>query len=118
MVRANRSAVLLLFLGFSFAFAFPATEHRQEVKELIAARQLDAAEKIIVSELVTTHHDPVWVTELAALCLGQGRTSEALALIGDAEKLGGVTASRAQLAGLARDQPREPTVRIADGHSS
>jgi tetratricopeptide (TPR) repeat protein len=102
MVRANRSAVLIFLLGFSFASAFPATEYRQEVKDLIAARQLDAAEKIIVSELVTTPHDPDWITELAAVRLDQGRTPEALALIDDAEKLGGVTASRAQLAGLAQ----------------
>jgi tetratricopeptide (TPR) repeat protein len=102
MVRANRSAVLLFLLGFSFGSAFPATDYRQEVKDLIAARQLDAAEKIIVSELVATPHDPDWITELAAVRLDQGRTPEALALIDDAEKLSGVTASRAQLAGLAQ----------------
>jgi tetratricopeptide (TPR) repeat protein len=101
-VRIRRATLLILVFVSGLQSLYPASESLQHVRELIAARHLDDAEKIVVEQLVTTPHDPDWITELAAVRLDQGRTGEALALVDEAERLGGTTALRAQLNGLAQ----------------
>jgi tetratricopeptide (TPR) repeat protein len=101
-VRIRRATLLILVFVSGLQSLYPASESLQHVRELIAARRLDEAEKIVVAQLVTTPHDPDWITELAAVRLDQGRTGEALALADEAERLGGTTALQAQLKGLAQ----------------
>jgi len=72
-----------------------------DIKACIANRQLEAAEKIIVSEMMTRPQDPELITLFAEVRLDQGRAPEAVTLLNDAERVGGVTALRAQLMGLA-----------------
>lgn len=76
-------------------------DRNQDIRNLIANKQLGAAEKLIVSRLTGQPHDAELITYLAELRLGQGRIDEALQLIDDAEHLAGATAMRAQIAGLA-----------------
>lgn len=73
----------------------------QDIRNLIASKQLAAAEKLIVSRLVDQPHDADLITYLAELRLDQERSDEALELIADAERIAGPTALRAQIAGLA-----------------
>jgi tetratricopeptide (TPR) repeat protein len=96
--------VLTLILALSVPRApmrSDAADGREEVRTLIAQRQLTSAEKILVSQMMTTPQDPELITLLAEVRLDQGRTPEALTLLSDAERLGGVTPLRAQLTGLA-----------------
>ncbi len=97
------SIVILVILASIASIAMlPAeVDDHAEVRALIAARQLDSAERMIVSQMMSTPRDPELITLLAEVRLGQGRAREALNLLGDAEQLGGVTAIRAQLTGLA-----------------
>ena len=97
----NISIVAFLFPVFFCPAQVSSSDHLQEVKTLIANRQLDAAEKIIVSQMMSQPQDPELITLLAEVRMDQGRAGEALTLTGDAERLGGVTALRAQVAGLA-----------------
>ncbi len=96
-----RSLLIPAFLFSLLAFNAIASDERPNVRTLIATRQLDSAEKIIVSQMMAKPQDPELITLLAEVRLDQGRTPEALTLLGAAEKLGGVTALRAQLTGLA-----------------
>jgi tetratricopeptide (TPR) repeat protein len=100
--RTGTVAVLILAALFSLSTAPPsAADDRRELQTLIASRQLDSAEKIIVAQLMDKPQDPELITLLAEVRLDQGRAAEALTLIRDAELLGGVTALRAQLTALA-----------------
>jgi tetratricopeptide (TPR) repeat protein len=89
-----------------------------EAKRLIDSRQLDSAEKIIVSEMMKAPQDPDWITLLAQVRLGQNRTREALKLLEDADQIAGITATRAMLISLAESQAghmdrAEPPLRTA-----
>jgi tetratricopeptide (TPR) repeat protein len=102
MVRLLILSILFLSPIFTF-LAIPAAEadDQPDIQTLIATRQLDSAERMIVSQMMAKPQDPELITLLAEVRLDQGRAREALTLLGDAERLGGVTALRAQLAGLA-----------------
>jgi len=101
-VEICNALVLILAFSAPLSLARPATDDGlQEVRALIARRQLDSAERMIVSQMMTNPQDPELITLLAELRVDQGRTPEALTLLDDAERLGGVTPLRAQLAGLA-----------------
>jgi Tfp pilus assembly protein PilF len=114
---AKRSILLVLIVAFlSLLLAFPsiAADDQPNVQTLIATRQLDRAEQIIVSQMMTKPQDPGLITLLAEVRFDQGRGPEALTLLSDAERLGGVTALRAQLTGLAdRLDLAEPQFRTA-----
>jgi len=102
MVRlSNVSLLILAALSFLWAAQPPAADDQPDVRTLIATRQLDSAEKIIVSQIMARPQDPELITLLAEVRLDQGRAPEALTLLSDAERLGGVTALRAHLTGLA-----------------
>ena len=51
-----------------------------EIQSLIASKQLDAAEKTIVSRLMSQPRDAALITDLAEVRLNQGRAEEALRL--------------------------------------
>jgi tetratricopeptide (TPR) repeat protein len=72
-----------------------------DVHNLIATNQFDAAEKLVVARLVEHPQDADLITDLAEIRLSQGRAAEALRLASDAERVGGATALRAQISGLA-----------------
>ncbi|MGH9455533.1 MAG: tetratricopeptide repeat protein, partial [Terriglobia bacterium] len=98
-------SVLVLILGFPPlpSPARPATDDGlQQVRTLIARKQLETAEKMIVSQMMTTPRDPDLITLLAEVRVDQGRMPEAVKLLGDANRLGGITAFRTALAGLAQ----------------
>jgi tetratricopeptide (TPR) repeat protein len=97
----NISIVALLFPLFFCPARASSSDHYPEVRTLIANRQLDAAEKIIVTHMMIQPQDPELITLLAEVRMDQGRAEEALTLTGDAERLGGATALRAHVAGLA-----------------
>ena len=102
MVRlSNVSLLILAALSSLWAAQPPAADDQPDVRTLIATRQLDSAEKIIVSQIMARPQDPDLITLLAEVRLDQGRAPEALTLLSDAERLGGVTALRAHLIGLA-----------------
>jgi tetratricopeptide (TPR) repeat protein len=90
-----------VWLGFVCLPSFASSDRLADIEVLIANRQLDSAEKIIVSEMMTSPQDPELITLLAEVRLDQGRAPEAVTLLNDAERVGGVTAVRAQLMGLA-----------------
>jgi tetratricopeptide (TPR) repeat protein len=101
-VKLSNVLALLIVLPSVFTLAHPVPgEGLDEVGELIASRRFDDAERIIVSRMVTNPRDSQLITLLAEVKLGQGNATEALALLSEAERLGGVTALQAQLAGLA-----------------
>jgi tetratricopeptide (TPR) repeat protein len=89
-----------------------------EAKGLIDARQLDSAEKMIVTEMMEAPQNADWITLLAQVRLGQNRTGEALNLLDDADQIAGMTATRAMLISLAESQAghmdrAEPPLRTA-----
>jgi tetratricopeptide (TPR) repeat protein len=73
----------------------------EDIESLIASKRFDSAEKIIVGRLVNQPRDADLVTHLAEVRLNQGRAEEALRLTEDAERIGGSTPQRIQIAGLA-----------------
>lgn len=79
----------------------PATDQEFEVNQLIAGGQREEAEKIIVSALRAMPRDPKWITLLAEVRIDQGQEREAVKLLQAADQLGGRTAVRATLIGLA-----------------
>jgi len=98
--------------------ALPVPEKQAQAKQLIDSRQLDSAEKLIVTEMMAAPRDPDWITLLAEVRLGQNRTREALKLIADANEIGGESASRDMLISLAQSQAghmdrAEPPIRAA-----
>jgi tetratricopeptide (TPR) repeat protein len=101
MVKLSNILVLILAALFSPLTVAAIADDQPDIRTLIATRQLDSAEKIIVSQMMSKPQDPELMTLLAEVRLDQGRTPEALTLLSDAERLGGVTALRAQLTGLA-----------------
>jgi tetratricopeptide (TPR) repeat protein len=82
----------------------PQPDRKAETQHLIDTRQLDSAEKIIVGQMMTSPRDADWITQLAEVRLGENRTREALQLIDSANKIGGLTATRAMLISLAYSQ--------------
>lgn len=94
------SVVILASLSSLFSICAVADDS-PDIRTLIAHRELDSAEKILVSQMMSKPQDPELITLLAEVRLDQGRAPEALMLLSDAERLGGVTALRAQLTGLA-----------------
>jgi tetratricopeptide (TPR) repeat protein len=99
-VKARLSSAFLLILAFALPAwcAPPSPDRMLEAQKLIVTGQLDAAEKMIVSEMMLAPQDVNWITLLAELRLDQNRPQEALKLLDDADRLGGVTAPRAILA--------------------
>ena len=97
----TRTVALLLLLPFSIALAAQVSSSDQQLEALIASKQLQSAEKIIVARLMNEPQNPDLVTFLAEVRLDQGRPAEALQLATEAEQLAGPTALRAQIAGLA-----------------
>jgi tetratricopeptide (TPR) repeat protein len=79
----------------------PATGQEFEVNQLIAGGQREEAEKIIISALRAMPRDPKWITLLAEVRIDQGQEREAVKLLQAANQLGGRTAVRATLIGLA-----------------
>lgn len=73
----------------------------QDIRNLIALNQIPAAEKLVVSRLATQPHDADLITCLAEVRLNQRHPEEALRLVQNAEEVGGPTALRSQIAGLA-----------------
>jgi len=96
-------AIALLVVAL-FAGQVSSLEPDREIQNLIANDKLEDAEKIIVSRLVDQPHDANLITYLAEVRVDEGRTDEALHLIGDAERIAGPTALRAQIAGLAESE--------------
>ena len=101
MVKLSNILVLILAALFSPLTVPAIADDQPDIRTLIATRQLDSAEKIIVSQMMSKPQDPELMTLLAEVRLDQGRAPEALTLLSDAERLDGVTALRAQLTGLA-----------------
>jgi superkiller protein 3 len=98
--------------------ALPIPEKQVQAKQLIDARQLDSAEKLIVDEMMNTPRDADWITLLAEVRLGQNRTREALKLLADANVIAGDSATRLMLSSLAFSQAghmdwAEPPIRSA-----
>jgi len=104
MLRLVCNALCVLIFASTVLCALPEAEKRLEAKQLIDSRQLDKAETMILTEMMTSPRDPEWITLLAEVRLGQNRTREALKLIDDANQLGGMTAARAMLISLADSQ--------------
>ena len=96
------SVVILFLLPMILGLqAGVVAEDQTDIGTLIATRQLDSAEKVIVSQMMSKPQDPELITFLAEVRLDQGRAPEAIVLLNDAQRLGGVTALRAHLSGLA-----------------
>jgi len=95
------NVLMLVMSGVFLAAQVSAPNPYRDIEDLMANKQLQAAEKIIVARLVDQPRDANLITFLAELRLEQGRTDEALNLIDESERIGGLTPLRAQLAGLA-----------------
>jgi len=108
-MTSHRFRMLVLILLTNCALAQTSVGSTDEIQQLIAAKQLDAAEKLVVGRLVEHPQDADLITDLAEIRLNQGRAAEALRLASDAERVGGATALRAQINGLAES---------AEGHLS
>jgi len=94
----------LFFFSYCISVGASADElvdDQADIRTLIANHQLESAEKLIVSRMMTKPQDADLITLLAEVRLDQGKIPEALKLIDDAQHIGGVTALRAQLRGLA-----------------
>jgi len=95
---------VLVLLALLFPCAFLAQtvpdDTLRHIKELIAQKQLASAEKMIVAEMMARPRDPDLITYLAEVRLHQGQFREALTLVNDADRMGGITAERATLAGM------------------
>jgi tetratricopeptide (TPR) repeat protein len=98
---AWRLSILILTLAAPLMGQVSSLDPTEEIQTLIANKQLDAAEKTIVARLVNQPSDADLIGYLAEVRLNQGRAAEALRLAQDAEHIGGPTALRAQIAGLA-----------------
>jgi len=99
--RAAASILLGLMLMASPLHAAGAGDAwLSDVKDEIARKNLDGAEKMIVSRMMSAPRDPELITLLAEVRFDQGRFREASSLIGDADRLGGATSERATLAGM------------------
>jgi superkiller protein 3 len=118
---AGRSRTLILvFLALSppcLPQAVP-DQRLDQVKALIARRDLAPAEKMIVADMMQTPRDPELMTLLAEVRLDQGRFAEALTLLREGDDLGGATTERAYLTGLVeisrgRLSPAEAALRKA-----
>jgi tetratricopeptide (TPR) repeat protein len=83
----------LLFPCVSFAQTAP-DDALRHIKELIAQKQLASAEKMSVAEMMARPRDPDLITFLAEVRFHQGQFHEALTLVNDADRLGGITAER------------------------
>src|SRR5439155_2204426 len=100
-MRCWSPLVLLLLAIPSVALAQTASSDvSNKIKDLIAHKQLPSAEKVLVSEMMAKPRDPDLVTLLAEVRFHQGQFREALTLVNDADRLGGMTAERATLAGM------------------
>jgi tetratricopeptide (TPR) repeat protein len=111
------AACALVFTSVAWS-ALPIPEKQVQAKQLIDARQLDSAEKLIVAEMMNAPRDADWITLLAEVRLGQNRTREALKLLADANLIAGDSASRFMLISLALSQAghmdrAEPPIRAA-----
>jgi tetratricopeptide (TPR) repeat protein len=73
-----------------------------ETRALIANQKLAQAEQAIVIRMMTEPRDPELITLLAEVRLDQARYGEALSLLDSANQLGGDSALRAGLTGLAQ----------------
>ena len=73
----------------------------EDIPSLIGNKHFDVAEKVIVGRLMTQPRDAVLITYLAEVRLNQSRAEEASRLADEAEQIGGPTALRSQIAGLA-----------------
>jgi tetratricopeptide (TPR) repeat protein len=120
MRTANSVCAVLCGLAFAAcACGQPSGPDEQaQAKQLIDSRQLDSAEKLIVTEMMTAPRDADWITLLAEVRLGQNRTREALELIAEANLIAGDSASRFMLISLAQSQAghmdrAEPPIRAA-----
>lgn len=105
--RKSVSALILIAAWPVFSAAqsaIPDTDRKAEAQHLIDTRQIDGAEKIIVDAMMTSPQDADWITQLAEVRLGQNRTREAIQLIESADKIAGLTATRAMLISLADSQ--------------
>jgi tetratricopeptide (TPR) repeat protein len=71
------------------------------IQSLIATKQFDAAENLLVARLVDQPRNADLITYLAEVKINQGHPAEASRLVANAETIGGVTAVREQIAGLA-----------------
>jgi tetratricopeptide (TPR) repeat protein len=102
MNMRRRNPVFLFLLGIpSVALAQTASgDMPNKVKDLIARKQLPSAEKVIVSEMMARPRDPELMTLLAQVRFYQAHFHEALTLVNNADRLGGMTAGRATLAGM------------------
>jgi tetratricopeptide (TPR) repeat protein len=92
--------ILSLLIGLASGQSSPSPRFA-EIEGLIANRKLAEAEKVVVDCLAKEPHNAELVTLLAEVRLDQGRPGEALQLVDDAERLGGASSLRAQIAGLA-----------------
>jgi tetratricopeptide (TPR) repeat protein len=99
MIR-TLTILFLLLAGLSSGQTSSSARYA-EAESLIANRKLERAEKMVVGWLTNEPHNPVVITLLAEIRLDQGRPSEAIQLVNDAERLSGVTSLRAQIVGLA-----------------
>ncbi len=111
-------AACALMLVSATGRALPLPEKQAQAKQLIDSRQLDAAEKLIVAEMMNAPRDADWITLLAEVRLGQNRTREALKLLADANSIAGDSATRFMLISLAQSQAghmdrAEPPIRAA-----
>src|SRR5271168_1642462 len=97
------AACALVFASAAWS-ELPIPEKQVQAKQLIDSRQLDSAEKLIVAEMMNAPRDADWITLLAQVRLGQNRTREALALLGDANQIAGDSATRFMLISLAQSQ--------------
>ena len=91
--------LVLLIPSVSLAQTVPG-DALSQIKVLIAQKQLPSAEKVIVSEMMAKPRDPDLMTLLAEVRFHQRQYREALMLVNDADRLGGMTAERATLAGM------------------
>ncbi|MGB6689109.1 MAG: tetratricopeptide repeat protein [Terracidiphilus sp.] len=108
--HSKKFATLIPILGCAISVTAAAQsapsppDRKAETQHLIDIRQLDSAEKIIVDEMMASPRDADWITQLAEVRLGENRTREALELIDSANKIAGITATRAMLTSLAFSQ--------------
>ncbi|HLV88957.1 MAG TPA: tetratricopeptide repeat protein [Candidatus Sulfotelmatobacter sp.] len=101
-MRSRYVPILILATAAASLWAQGSLENPgEDIPSLIATRQLDSAEKIIVSRLASEPRDAVLITYLAEVRLNQGRPEEALRLADEAEQIGGPMALRSHVAGLA-----------------
>lgn len=98
------SVLSFLWIATASTAQVTSRDSNQDIQNLIANQHFDAAETIVVARLINEPHDAGLITYLAEVRLNQGRAAEASQLAADAEQVGGATALRAQIAGLAESE--------------